>query len=407
MQTAIPEGSPLNETDPQWKHDAYARLQADQDVAPEDREAIANLPANQWDKARRWSKEAKILGRYRDPSVPIKDIFETLSTQSRERAVELEVEAVARTVKDAEAMDAFAAQQPELFADLMATLVNHHSEFVSKALEKKGLKVTPQKPLSADSIFEELQDNPLWETIQDTDLAEVLKAKVGELSAKVNAGEITKEQMVAELNGQQTAPEQGVQTSQQFQQVQQALYEARDKQWIRAISDGVRSQGVNPATPAEMQANPQLAHLKNVIFTAAVHGLPGVIPNWDDHSAAWGEKRDGFSQTFQEVSSHLQSGDIDRFRENASSMNPFYYEFGEKRAQMGMIKSLYNTVNRLLTGAGPLPPAPQDPALPVPPAGGGVPPAPLGGNGPRVADGSGKQFRTFSERRFAEKNGLV
>lgn len=382
--------SPLEEGAAQWQHDAYNRLQSDTTISEEDKKTISELPPGSWDKARRWSKDTKLLGQFRDANVPISSVFEMLSKQSKDRTAEFEVESLNRVLSNPEGMTTFSEKHPQLFATLLSELVNSHSEFVAGTLQKAGFNVVKAEPFDKQKILDKLKAHPMWDTFSETDIADMVESQIDELAGMVQTSPISPEDLAAQLEQGTASP---AQDSGVYQQLQTSVNEAKSNHWIKAIGDGLQVSGIKPATQEEITRNPAAAHLKTIIYNAALYGLDGVITGWDEHSSKWGESQPGFKSTFEELGTYLQSGDIPRFAENAPSMNPFYFEFGKKRANTALIRNLYKVVDKMLaTGTEPPPPPPP----------GGQPPPVITGQPPIQ---EGRQYRTNSERRYFESRG--
>lgn len=381
--------SPLEENAPAWQHDAYSRLQSDTTISDEEKKTISELPPSSWDKARRWAKDTKLLGQFRDPEVPIASVFETLSKQSKERVGELEVESINRVLSDPDSMVAFSDKHPQLYAALLSELVNNHSDFVASTLQKAGFNVVKAEPFDKEKIFDKLRSHPMWDTFSETDIAEMVESQIEELAGMVSTGQVSPEDLAAELGKKDAGP---AADNQLYQQVTSTVKNVQDNHWLKAVGDGLQTSGIKPATQEEINRNPAAAHLKTLIYNAALYGLNGVIIDWDSHSSKWGSTQPGFTSTFEELASYLQVGDVARFEENAPSMNPFYFEFGQKRARTALIQNLYRTVDKLLTA---------EPAT-VPPLPPGTPPPTIEG---QPAPTGERKYRTNSERRFFESRG--
>lgn len=383
--------SPLAETAPKWQHDAFNRLQSDPNISPEDKKTISELPPSAWDKARKWQADTKLLGQFRNAEVPISAVFDTLTRQSRERVAELETEALNRMLTNPEGMVAYSSAHPREYAEVMAALINDHSDFVASALQKRGFKVVKAEPFDKDKIINDLKQHPLWETFSETEIADLVTSKIEELSGMISTTALTPDELAAQMDKPQATP---AMATEAIQKIQTAIVGAKTEQWTKAIGDGLQANGIKPATQAEIAKNPALAHLKTIVYNAALYGLDGVISNWDEHSAKWGQTRPGFSETFDELASYLQDGDIDRFTDGAPGMNPFYFEFGQKRAQTALVQNLYKAIDKLMQETAPVPvPQPITPTTP-----------PTTNGQPSPVDG-GRQYRTNSERRFFESRG--
>jgi hypothetical protein len=382
--TPVDPGSPLAADAPQWQRDAYRRLQSDESLSAEDRETVAGLPPSKWDIARKWARDTKTFGKFRDKNVAIGEVYDVLSKQSKDRTTELEIEALTRLVTDPTGtkMGEFSAKHPKVYTELLSGLITQHPEFVQQALASKGYVVSKTENIDVESAIADIKNDPLWINIEDTPLGDQIEAKLkvlAEQAARAATPEFTPEQ---------TAD----QPDEAYQAAHTAITQVRDSHWLKAVGDGLVSQGIRPATPEETRINPAAAHLKNMVYTAALRGLPGIISDWDEHSAQWGQKQDGFLSTFQELTSYMQDGDYDKFQENAPSMNPYYYEFGTRRANTPLIRRLYKAVDQMFGNAT----APADP--PVPEA--QTTTSPSGSPAPAPAD---SRFRTLSEKRFFEK----
>lgn len=376
--------SPLSDTAPQWQHDAFNRLQQDPTISEEDKKTISALPPNVWDKARRWNADTKLLGEFRDQNVPISRVFDILTKQSKERATEIETEAINRLLSTPERMIEFSAAHPQTYAQVMSTLITEHTDFIADVLKRKGFTLSKAQPFDVNKVLEDLKSDPLWDTFSETDIAAKVEAAMAEMAQRIGTTEVTPEDLMEGLNQQPQS-----ESSQVFQTAFETAKRARDNQWLKAISDGLAESGIKPATPEEAKRNPAAANLKTLIYNVALHGLPGVITNWDEHSAQWGAKQPGFQETFQELASLLTSGEFERFEESSSAMNPFYYEFGKRRANIGLIQNLYRTVDKLLSTTEPAP-APT----------GTTPPG-----GTASAPAAEPRGRTLSERRFFAARG--
>lgn len=380
--------SPLEENAPLWQHDAFSRLQSDTSISEEEKKTISELPPSSWDRARRWAKDTKLLGQFRDPEVPIATVFDILSKQSKERVGEIEVESINRVLSNPDMMVSFSEKHPQLYATLLSELVNNHSEFVATTLQKAGFNVVKAEPFDKEKILDKLRSHPMWDTFSETDIAEMVESQIDELAAMVSTGKVSPEDLAAELGKQES---QAPVDNQFYQQVTNTVNSAQDNHWLKAVGDGLQTSGIRPATQEEINRNPAAAHLKTIIYNAALYGLKGVITDWDAHSSKWGKTQPGFTSTFEELASYLQSGDVARFEENAPSMNPFYFEFGQKRARTALIQNLYKAVDKLL----------------VPET---TPPPPLPGTPPPTIDGQStppgeRKYRTNSERRYFESIG--
>lgn len=386
--------SPLDINAPKWQHEAYNRLQADTSISDADKKTISELPPTAWDKARRWQTDTKLLGQFRDAEVPISSVFDMLTKQSKERVAEFEVESLNRLLSNSNRMVEFSDKHGQLFAGLMTSMINEHSDVVASVLKKKGFNVVKAEPFDRNKILDEIKNHPMFETFAETDIAELVNAKINALADMVGTNEeITPEELAA---GLQKADQPATDTAvrELTTSIMQAHAEVRDNQWLKAIGDGLQSSGIKPATQAELTKNPAAAHLKTVLYNAALYGLPGVITGWDEHSANWGANQTGFKETFDELASQLRAGDVARFKESSSALNPFYFEFGQKRANIAMIRNLYSTVDKILSEAAAPPPPVVDPA---------TPPATIDGLPPAGGEPKG---RTYSERRYFASRGM-
>jgi hypothetical protein len=377
--------SPLAADAPQWQQDAYRRLQSDESLSAEDRETVAGLPPSKWDIARKWARDTKTFGKFRDKNVPINEVYDVLSRQSKDRTTELEVEALNRLVTDpsGEKMGEFSAKYPKVYTELLSGLITQHPEFVQEALKSKGYSISKTEAVDVDSALAEIKNNELWVNIEDTPLGDAIEEKLKVLAAQA-----------AQAKPPEFTPEPASESSgdEAYQAAHTAITQVRDTQWLKAVGDGLASQGIRPASPEETRLNPTAAHLKNVVYTVALRGLPGVVPDWDEHSAQWGQKQDGFLATFQELTSYMQEGEYEKFQENAASMSPYYYEFGTRRANVPLIKKLYKAVEQMF-GSAPTTPTPLTPESQTTTS-------PSGSPAPAPAD---SRFRTLSEKRFFEK----
>lgn len=377
----IPEGV-LPPESPQWQKDAYSRLMQDETLTEEDKETIKQLNPKAWDKARKWNKDTKLLGQFRNKEVPITSVYEVLEKQSPERLRELEVESINRAIGDGETLVRFSQEHPKVFSELLVSLIDNHSEFVTSVLNKKGYSVAKTGPVSADSILDQLKADPLWETLEDTEFGDKLKAEIQALAEK--ASSVSTEDLEKELS----SSAQDSDAAEQYQKVYTTVQKARDDHWLKAVADGLHNQGIRPATQEETRRDPALASVKNLIYHAALRGLDGVLPNWDDHSSKWGASQPGFTTTMAELQDQLQSGNTDKFLEGAAALNPFYYEFGTKRAMIPFIRNTYQKVESLLNSRSPAPPPKQT-----------QPPSTASND----QTPTGRQYRTLAEKRFFEK----
>lgn len=348
--------SPLDASAPPWQHEEYRRLQADSSLSDEDKKAISELPPSKWAKARKWQADTKLLGQFRNPEIPISQVFDVLKKQSKERVAALEVESLARLVQSGEGMVEFSRTHPQLYGEIMSEMINSHTEFVQKALQKKGFNLVKQEPVSMDSIKAKLKANPLYETFADTDLEDLILQEYEALAQRLQPGEVTPEDLIP---GDQPDT---VDTA-HFQALQQTVSTVRETQWIKAVSDGVQASGIKPATQEEAQRNPAAAHLKTLIYNVAVHGLPGVMTGWDEHSDKWGQAQPGFTSTRDDLRTLLREGDLESFTANAPSMNPFYYDFGTKRGTTPLIQNLYRQALKMFETAPPAPVPTTQPPL--------------------------------------------
>jgi hypothetical protein len=376
--------SPLAADAPQWQQDAFKRLQNDESISAEDRKTIAELPPTAWDKARRWQRDTQTFGKFRDKNVAISEVYDVLTKQSKDRTTELEIEALNRLVTDpsGEKMGEFSAKYPKVYTELLSGLITQHPDFVQEALKAKGFVVSKIEQVDVDAALADIKNDPLWTNIEDTPLGDQIEAKLkvlAEQAARAKAPEFAPEPS-ADVPSDDTA----------YQAAHAAIVQVRDSHWLKAVGDGLVSQGIKPATQEETRINPAAAHLKNMVYTAALRGLPGILPDWDEHSAQWGQKQEGFLPTFQELTSYMQEGDYDKFQENAPAMNPYYYEFGERRGNIPLIKRLYKFVDSMFGAAQPPPPPPEPQTIT----------SPNGSPAPAPAE---SRFKTLSEKRFFEK----
>lgn len=397
--TEIPADSPLAADAPSWQHEAFKNLKSDPELSDEDKAEIAKLPPGQWARTRQWSKSSKILGKYRDKNVPIKEVVGLLEKQDKERTGELTTFAVSQMIDSPELQSNFAQQHPDEFARLMVSLATHNPKFLTDLVERQGFKVVKGEPLNVDQTMidleKELEADPMWEVVKDSSLGEALKAslkaKLTPFAESAKAPELNAAELAAQLKGEPT-PDQTAQME-QINRMQETFSNTREKVWLAAVADGLQTAGIKPASQAEMQKDPALANLKNFIYNVALRGMPGVLPDWDEQSFAFGATRDGFKDMAAELQNLAQRGEIDRFRDGAPALNEFYYEFGQRRASIGLVKNTYAYVNRLLAGTAPPPPVEPVPAAPD-----------TLGNGGQDGD---RKFEYASDRVTLEKLGLL
>lgn len=389
----IPADSPLDATAPKWQHEAFKNLKSDPDLSEEDKKEIATQPPGTWTRLRAWSKSSKILGKYRDKNVPIKDVVGLLEKQDGERTEELTSYAVSRMIDSPERAESFAKDHPDVFARLMVSLATHNPKFLTDLVERQGFKVVKGEPFDMDKALAEFENDPMWEVTKDTSLGDAIKAKFQAFAESAKDPKaLDAEELAAELKGEPTQD----QTAQmeQINRIQETYVNTRENVWLAAVADGLQTAGIRPATQAEMQKSPALATMKNLIYNVALRGMPGVLPDWDEQSYAFGETREGFKQTATELQSMVQRGELDRFTESAPVLNEFYYEFGQRRANIGLVRNAYAHVNRLLAGDGSQPPPPPPPGSPEN----------LGGNG---GQGGEREYKYGSDRLTLEKYGLA
>jgi len=398
---AIHPDSPLPADAPAWQQQAFIDIQNDPALSDDEKKTITQLNPSAWSRARRWQKDTKLLGQFRNEDIPIAQVYEMLSRQSKERTVALETEALNRVLSNAERMTDFSKAHPQVFASLLSGLITQHTEFVGKALKAHGLEVIKPEPVNADKLLEELHQNELWETIEGTPLAAQMEQRIKDLASKIGTADVSPEDLAKELGGD--SPPQSVSTE-AYQKTQEAIMTARDRHWLVSISDGLKAAGIKPATPEETRRNPVAAKMKDIVHAIALRGLDGVVENWDTAAAKWGERNEGFQASFTELQALLNEGDIDRFGEYASGLNPLYYEFGTRRAGIPLIKKLYAEAERLLNGAAAAPP--PAPAADTPTPGttdtAGTQAAAAAATTPGTENG---RYLSLAERRFRDATG--
>lgn len=359
----IPPDSPLDASAPKWQHDAYQNLKADPELSDEDKAQIAKLPPGQWTRTRRWSKDAKVLGKYRDHNVPIKDVVGILESQDKDRTAELTSFAVSRMIDSPELSESFAQQHPEVFSRLMVALATQNPKFLTSIIERQGFKVVKGTPIDVDQTLAEFEKDPVWvEGIKDTDFGQMIVDKLRSFAESAKpTGDLDPEQLAAELKGEPT-PDQQAQVE-VAEKINEAFETVREKVWLPAVAEGLQAGGIKPATPAEMQKNPAAANLKNIIYNAALRGMPGVLADWDEQSWKYGESKEGFVDAANELQDLVRRGQYEQFKDAASTLNEHYYDYGQRRANVPMVLNTYRFVERILAESQ-TPPPPPPPSTP-------------------------------------------
>lgn len=347
----IPADSPLDASAPQWQHEAYKNLKSDPELSEDDKAQIAKLPPGQWTRTRRWSKDAKVLGKYRDANVPIQDVVGLLEAQDKGRTEELTSFAVGRMIDSPELSEAFAQKNPEVFSRLMVALATHNPKFLTSLVERQGFKVVRGDAINVDAALAELENDPMWaEGIKDTDTGRSIVEKLKSFaeSAKPTV-ELNADELAAELKGE-PSQDQAAQME-VANKINEAFETVRERVWLPAVADGLQAGGIKPATAAEVQKNPALANLKNLIYHAALRGMPGVLADWDEQSWKYGESKEGFTSAATELQDLVRRGQYDQFKDAASSLNEHYYDYGQRRANVPLVRNTYRFVERLLSEA--------------------------------------------------------
>lgn len=344
---------------PTWQHTAFANIVNDQGLSDSDKKSVLQQNPYAWDKFRQREKSGKIIGRFSDRNVPINEVFSDLETYNGDRLIELEVEAVSRIITDESKIQAFGESKPEVLRDLLNALVELNPDLVTRALNARGYNVVEDKPFDVEAALEEMRNNPLWEGISDSELEEQIISQMKSLAEKVQPN--------IQPDGTEDAdpsPETPANTE-YLQQAASAVQNARDSVWVKAISEGVSQSGIKPATQSEVSATP-LAHIKTFLHHIAVHGLPGVIPDWESQSLQYAAGDEEFNKNRALLREGLESGKLDEFNSRVNTLAPTYYTFGQQRGKMGIISNLWKQVDAMVQSALSAKPAPEPEPAPAP-----------------------------------------
>lgn len=335
--------SPLKESDPMWMHESYQRLKGDTELSDEDREVITELPPSSWDSARQWNKSHKSLGQFRNPDYPLPQFIEVLEKQSPERAQNLQLEIVSRLVGDGDKLLSFAESHPDAYGSLMVAMANSQPEFVAKLLQKKGYTVsefTPPPPINVEEITKLINESEEWSVLEGTEL----EAKIQELittSALLSEQVGTPKQVslddVVKSDGEkeaETSPD--VEALKAQGQLTADVFTG----WEKDVRAGVESTGLKPPSDTDMKTKPIPSLLRRLAYNISVHGIEGMIPNWQVALFDWGEKNvKGFTSKTDELTDLIREQREDA-RGFARSLAPHGHQFGRLRANVPAIQAL-------------------------------------------------------------------
>jgi len=348
---------------PDWQREQFANIVNDPNFSEQDKRDILAQNPHSWVKQRKWQRDSRTLGRFRDPNVPITDILGALREQNTTRAEQLEIESAASLLSNAEKIVRFAESQPEVYSQLMLALITEAPEQMTQVLGKQGYLVTKAEPANADDILAKLMENPYYASIRDTEFGDEVVNTIRDLATKAGSTEPTEP---TEPN--QPAPT-GFQNPEFVSRVTETVETTKTQVWDKALSDGLAREGIKPATKEEIAANP-LAYFKTIMHNIAVHGLEGVVPSSDKQIDKFVGDNPDYLETLQALDRYLSSGELDKFKDEAKTLAPVYHQFGAARAGIPFIKGLYNQVQKLL-GEKPAvtQPPPPEPTVPQTPTG--------------------------------------
>lgn len=392
-QSPIPAG--LEDLKPQegapsWQLEAFSRIAGDQTLTHDEKRDILSQTPYSWSKYKQWQKAAKLVGKFRDPDVSFDTVFTELAEVSRERAEQFELASVNRVVSNGEQLLRFAETHPDTYSKLMVALADSAPDVLSSILSKHGYQVAKAEPVDASQLFEQFKQNPYYEAIEGTDLETELFEQFKQLA---EAAQATPKPDDPPAPSNDAASSAGMQEA--VAAAQKALETVQQNVWARSVSEGLASQGIRPASEAEIAANP-LALMKTILHTVGQYGLPGVVADWDKQIDEFGRQFPDYEASVNDLERLLLSGQLDRFEETSSSLAPVYYRFGEQRARIPLIKNLYRMVEQMLaTGQTPTVSAQtvQDPPAKAPDS---VQP-----NG----NGQPRDFKFSADRVFFQKQG--
>jgi len=343
---------------PEWQREAFNNIVTDASLSDQDKKDILSQTPYSWTKQRKWRRDSKILGKFRDGNVPAKDVLTALGEQNPTRLAQLETAAVAGILEDSDRIVQFAEGNPQLYSDLIVALVAEAPEYVERVLNSRGYVVQKATPQSADDILERLQSSPYYDAIKGSEFADELVETITKLaqSAQPAASSVDTEGDKDTQTGQQPFGT----TQEFFQKVAPVVDETQRNVFDRAVADGLRMEGIRPATEAELAKNP-LAHLKNVLFAIGVHGLEGVVHPVDKQMPLFMKGNADYSEGMAALDAALAQGDLNRFKAEASALAPFYQQLGTARAGIPFIKNMYRQIAALLGETDTVP----DPTVPT------------------------------------------
>lgn len=346
-------------TAPEWQHDAFNSIVSSDELTEEEKRTILEQKPQSWGKVKLWRQTARAIGRFADESVPLSDFFSFLENRSPGRTSALEAEAIERIASSPEKLARFAETKPQLYTEFLAALVTNNRDFVNAALKRQGLTLATTAT-GGSQILETLKGHEYYGAmIEGTEFETELEKVLSQIQA-------------AEEPATASAPADTSDGDAQLAKIQKAhetLNQVAGSVWSRDVADGLKAEGIRPATASEIAANPVAAHLKNVIFNIAQFGLEGVVEDWEEQVDTFGRTDPSYVDGMNELQRYLADGEYDRFVNNARMLSPTYYNLGTRRAKIPLIRTLYAAVSAMFTqpavdegpskGAPPDAPAPQ------------------------------------------------
>jgi hypothetical protein len=336
--------SPLTESDPEWQHDAYDRLKSDADISEEEKRSISKLHPSNWDRMREWSKSHKLIGKYRNSDYPMDKVVEDLSKHSASRYAALQTEVVNRIVADPEQLIQFAEQHPQTYSQLIVGLVQAQPEVIGQILSYKGFSVVKDETLNVDvdTLKQELMADEDWVVLEGTGVETKVQKLLESVSAmKQKLAEVAPEVKTKEQGGAEDA-------AQSAPSYQDAAINVVNS-WESDVEKGIRAAGIVPPTEEERKMHPSAARIKEIAYLAAVHGIPGKLPAWQEQLFIWGEaKREGFKERTDEIARLVRESSESEALSYAKSVKADAYELGRLRASIPYIKNMYSDASRLM-----------------------------------------------------------
>lgn len=323
--------------------------QAKPDEQSDTLEAKPDTDAGQEDAGRK-QKTASFWDHYLNPAKPAEEVRQHLQDKSGSRYGELEQAVLQQRLADPQrfAADLF-QRDKEAYGKLALEVFNADPQYFVQKLV--GRDVDPKQISTALEFYERNKDGVPNQVLTKENISELREvfgddpewiARFDKLERGL-AGDAAKPELPADVQAKldeydkYKAAEAEKQTTEQTEQ-QKAIQIEQANIWDEAkssvesyITSKANEEYSLAVTDEERKSSPLVAQLKDLKRSLILHGMPGVLPSFEEGLTEWGKAREDFKEKLAPMAYYSDQRERENAKEAAQGLFPFTDKYMQER----------------------------------------------------------------------------